>query len=58
MSDDLWIEWSGGDCPVEPEQSVQLRLRDGRQVHGAAKYFQWTHDGAGFGADIVAYYVQ
>lgn len=24
-----WIEWSGGECPVAPDTSVQIKTADG-----------------------------
>jgi hypothetical protein len=55
MSDEpVWIDWPGGDCPVAPDQSVQARLRSGRQIHGFAEYLQWQW--ANEDSDIVAYY--
>jgi len=54
---DLWSSWSGGDMPTSPEQSVQIMLRSGRQLHGRAKHFEWAHRGNGYGSDVVAYYL-
>lgn len=62
MAENDWIEWKGGQCPVEPEALVELRLRkesvwetgdyaDGRR----AGQFDWAHlDACG---DIIAYRV-
>lgn len=30
-ADDGWIEWTGGECPVEPETRVDVVFRDGAQ---------------------------
>lgn len=28
-TDSDWIEWKGGECPVDPDAQVHVRLRDG-----------------------------
>lgn len=38
-SDDGWIEWNGGGCPVSPGTVVRTRSRDGFEA-------TWTVDGA------------
>jgi len=32
MSDNPWIEWGGGDCPVAPDVMVEVRLRTGDEI--------------------------
>ena len=63
-ADDGWIEWGGGECPVETGTLVDVRYRDGQElyalpaneVHPGARDAQqdfWeNHD---FKNDIVAY---
>ena len=64
-SNDGWIEWTGGECPVPAETLVEIRCRCGDQ-NGAwpAGFFAegqsdwWRHDGEGFFGrmnDIIAY---
>lgn len=59
-----WIDWHGGDCPVDPTDVVDIRLRGDhgkdRDVSdfGAADSFRWDHlktDGYAGNGDIVAY---
>lgn len=50
-----WITWDGGDCPVKPEQIVQVRLRCGAEREGLAGLYAWGHDGRAF--DIISYRV-
>lgn len=56
MTDDGWIEWKGGECPVEPDAVVEVRMRDGRTAtfdDGAVDEFWWGNDGCS--VDILAY---
>jgi len=49
------IEWSGGDCPVDPEQWVVYETRYGNRDLTKGHWYDWSHtDG---GTDIVAYWV-
>ena len=51
---DPWIKWNGGDCPVLPDTSVEVKLRCGVIKQAApAKSYRWRHDGDG--VDIVEY---
>jgi hypothetical protein len=53
-----WIEWKGGECPVDPETKVRVELRDGTRDTGLAREFLWNHvDGrtAASRLDIIAY---
>lgn len=57
-----WIEWKGGECPVDPEIIVQARRRnergDGSQytrIKWAAGRLDWQH--ASRRNDITAYRV-
>lgn len=52
---DGWIEWSGGECPVEAGQTVEVTFRDGGRksatLHKPRK--GWEHQGND--DDIIAY---
>ena len=56
MSNDGWIEWSGGVCPVPPDTLVEVKFRDGKGASQCeAAGIVWGH--GGLGGDIVAYRV-
>lgn len=55
MSD--WIEWKGGPCPVHPETTVEIRLRDDDRVGGLAGNYYWRHGCQIPEWEIVAYRV-
>ena len=49
-----WIDWNGGECPVPPDTSVEVKFRCGIIKQAApAKHYRWSHDGDGL--DIVGY---
>lgn len=56
-----WIEWGGGECPIENGFLVDVNLRNGRTEYaqkahfagGYASYPFWRSDNAG--GDIIAY---
>lgn len=51
---DSWIEWGGGECPVDTKTLVDIRLKVGftyKSCHPGD--YSWRH--AGGGGDIVAY---
>lgn len=53
--DDGWIDWAGGECPVDRELPVDLKFRDGdseEEGHQAGAY-RWNHKGGR--GDIIAY---
>lgn len=50
---DGWIDWKGGECPVESYQQVQVHLRDGDNLLGRAGGYYWEHDDEE--SDIIAY---
>lgn len=58
-----WIEWGGGDCPVEPRTFVKIQLRAETQevadadVWSHADDFYWDHRNDESGSDIIAYRV-
>jgi hypothetical protein len=43
-SDNEWVAWRGGDCPVDPETIVEVRNRQGA-IYGPkrAKRVDWKH---------------
>lgn len=51
-----WIEWGGGECPVDVNQAVEVRLMDGT-VSSALPTdgWVWEHGLLSPGADIIAY---
>lgn len=51
---DGWIDWAGGECPVDRELPVAVKFRDGDSEEGhQAGSYRWNHrDGNG---DILAY---
>lgn len=59
-----WIEWEGGECPVNPDTRVEVKFRDGgREGSTPASYWAdggdvfncWKH--ADTSSDIIAYRV-
>ena len=53
---DGWIEWAGGECPVDSDAIVEVKYRKPSPLHfnnDRAGDFTWSHDG--FGGDIIAY---
>lgn len=56
VTDDGWITWTGGECPVEGNVVVQVRYRSGAEcTYYAANSCKWDH--AGTSGDIIAYRV-
>lgn len=54
MIEPEWIEWYGGDCPVDANTQVAYRLRDGKECQPQyADGLMWDH--IGVWNDIVAY---
>ena len=63
-SDDGWIAWGGGECPVEALTSIDVRYRDGQVKLGIAAMAPlpgrdatadyWVNDG-NLPNDIIAY---
>ena len=41
---DGWIEWKGGECPVEGSSIVDVELNGGRILSGLAISFSWLHE--------------
>lgn len=62
-SNDGWIEWAGGPCPVAKDCLVEIMLRSG-ETNGAqpARFWDvvpswWQHKAANDAHDIIAYRV-
>jgi hypothetical protein len=56
-----WIDWAGGECPVDDRQLVRVKFRDGSASCSRASHYEWFHDGPEHldgGSDIVAYRVR
>jgi hypothetical protein len=52
-----WIEWSGGECPVDGDEYVIIQLRDGSINASKACDFVWEHTSADLPFSIVRYSV-
>lgn len=52
---DAWIDWTGGNCPVAADATVEYRAKNGEQFQFRADDLDWAHRGDG--ADIAAYRV-
>jgi hypothetical protein len=54
-----WIEWFGGDCPVDRSSFVEVKFRDGDDRTGPrareARNYIWSHGWRH--EDIIAYRV-
>lgn len=53
---DGWIQWAGGDCPVDSDAIVEVKYRHPSSYqfdNDRAGDFYWPHDGLGY--DIIAY---
>lgn len=51
-----WIDWHGGECPVDSDAIVEVKYRKPSPYqfnNDRAGDFTWSHDG--FGGDIIAY---
>lgn len=55
IENDAWIEWGGGECPVDKNAKVEFKSPGGSAGLQRAKYLNWFHNGAG--DDIIAYRV-
>ena len=54
-----WIEWAGGDCPVNSDAIVEVKYRKPNPYqfnNDRAGDFTWSHDG--IDGDIIAYRLQ
>lgn len=50
---DGWIEWAGGECPVDGAAFVDYKMRSGQVDTEDAHILRWNHKG--FSGDIIAY---
>lgn len=50
-----WIEWNGGECPVKPKSRVEHIMRDGGKDIAVAGGLRWSH--GGWSGDIMRYKV-
>lgn len=53
---DGWIQWAGGDCPVDSDAIVEVKYRNPNPYqynNDRAGDFSWAHDG--IDGDIIAY---
>lgn len=53
---DGWIEWAGGECPVDSDAIVEVKYRKPSPYqlnNDRAGDFTWSHDGSGY--DIIVY---
>ncbi len=50
--DDWWIEWKGGECPVDADAIIDVKQEDGDEFLGVDADWDWRH---GSGCDIIAY---
>ena len=48
-----WIKWDGGECPVPPNTTVNVKFRGGDAMEAFADDLYWYHDDDG--SDIVEY---
>lgn len=58
VSHNGWIDWHGGECPVDSDAIVEVRFRNQNQNHyqynnDRAGDFEWEHIGSN--CDIIAY---
>lgn len=56
---DGWVEWHGGDCPVDSDAIVEVKFRNQNRYKfnsDRAGDFDWSHDGVN--GDIIAYRLQ
>jgi hypothetical protein len=54
----LWIQWTGGRCPVDKDAVVEVRMQNKQQSIGPAKYVEWENRPApAFYKNVVAYRV-
>lgn len=54
-SEDGWIEWNGGECPVNLDAMVKVQFRDGDMDYSDARKLYWRHHASA--GDIIAYRV-
>lgn len=54
---DGWIEWGGGECPVERGVLVEVKYRNEKNYHikGVNRAWEWPWEHHGTEGDIIAY---
>lgn len=53
-----WVNWKGGDCPVNHESVVEVQLKDGRiMTCEVAGWLCWHHRHGVVSSSIVKYRV-
>lgn len=53
---DGWIEWGGGECPVDERVMVEYKVRSSDDVrYSNGRYLRWWHDCDWQSGDIIAY---
>lgn len=54
---DGWIEWGGGECPVERGVLVEVKYRNEKNYHikGVNRAWEWSWEHHGTEGDIIAY---
>ena len=55
MDNDGWIEWGGGECPVDIGTLVEFEMRDGDKDTALSTVLDWPHENRS--DDIIAYRV-
>jgi hypothetical protein len=56
--DDGWIEWKGGECPVDPDVMVEIKMDNDARVYSLlAKALRWKWAHGGNINDIIKYRV-
>lgn len=50
---DGWIDWPGGECPIDSAAFVDYKMRNGTVDTEDAHLLRWNH--LGFSGDIIAY---
>lgn len=54
---DGWIEWHGGECPVDPDTVVEVRFGTPKPYRGEAGIWSWDAEIEASPADITHYRV-
>lgn len=47
-SKNAWINWEGGECPVDPNTTVEVLLDGGATLKGLAKNYNWRYHHEGY----------
>lgn len=57
LAGDGWIEWKGGDQPVEDYLLVETKWTDGSISYGEASRWRWSHKSLLSDNNLIAYRV-